>query len=122
MSTQLALSLLKKNIIIFFCRETPTSPWITFTAKFGPLGRLFHPSRPLAYSLGLLFQVYNLDRNLTQFRPSEFQSKTSSTAQNESLDMLQQENVKDISQMCFDHLENQCLKERPFHIAMLEIL
>ena len=35
----------------FFFRETPTSPWVPFRAKFRPLGRLFRPSRPLAWSL-----------------------------------------------------------------------
>ena len=44
------VSLKKKK---FFFRETPTSPWAPFRAKFRPLGRLFRPSRPLAWSLGL---------------------------------------------------------------------
>ena len=35
----------------FFFRETPTSPWVPFRAKFRPLGRLFRPSCPLAWSL-----------------------------------------------------------------------
>ena len=35
----------------FFFRETPTSPWVPFRAKFRPLGRLFRPIRPLAWSL-----------------------------------------------------------------------
>ena len=39
----------------FFFRETPTSPWVPFRAKFRPLGRLFRPSRPLAWSLLLTF-------------------------------------------------------------------
>ena len=42
------MSLPKK---IFFFRETPISPWVSFRAKFRPLGQLFGPSRPLAYSL-----------------------------------------------------------------------
>ena len=41
----------KKKKIFFFFRETPTSPWVPFRAKFRPLGRLFRPSRPLAWSL-----------------------------------------------------------------------
>ena len=38
----------KKYIFFFFFffRETPTSPWVSFRAKFRPLGRLFRPSRP----------------------------------------------------------------------------
>ena len=42
---------LKKKKKNFFLRETPTSPWVPFRAKFRPLGRLFRPSRPLAWSL-----------------------------------------------------------------------
>ena len=41
----------KKKNFFFFFRETPTSPWVPFRAKFRPLGRLFRPSRPLAWSL-----------------------------------------------------------------------
>ena len=48
----------KKEFFIFF-RETPASPWVPFRAKFPPLGLLFRPSRPLAYSLrGLLILQY----------------------------------------------------------------
>ena len=42
-----------KWVSLFFFRETPTSPWVPFRAKFRPLGRLFRPSRPLAWSLAL---------------------------------------------------------------------
>ena len=38
----------------FFFRETPTSPWVPFRAKFRALGRLFRPIRPLAWSLCLM--------------------------------------------------------------------
>ena len=41
----------KKKNFFFFFRETPTSPWVPFRVKFRPLGRLFRPSRPLAWSL-----------------------------------------------------------------------
>ena len=41
----------KKKKKFFFFRETPTSPWVPIRAKFWPLGRLFRPSRPLAWSL-----------------------------------------------------------------------
>ena len=34
-----------------FFRETPTSTWVSFRAKFRTLGRLFCPSHPLAWSL-----------------------------------------------------------------------
>ena len=40
-----------------FFRKTPTSPWVPFRAKFWPLGRLFHPSRPLAWSLPGIIHV-----------------------------------------------------------------
>ena len=36
---------------VFFFRETPTSPFAQFRVKFWPLGQLFRPSRPLAWSL-----------------------------------------------------------------------
>ena len=42
----------------FFFRETPTSPWVPFRAKFWPLGRLFRPSRPLAWSLRIFSDIY----------------------------------------------------------------
>ena len=47
--------------------------------------------------------MYNLNRNLTQFRPSEIQAEElqpSLTAQNGSLNIRQSENVKDLSQKC----------------------
>ena len=44
------MSLPKKKKFFFF-RETPTSPWVPFRAKFRPLGRLFSLSCPLAWSL-----------------------------------------------------------------------
>ena len=47
----------KKKIFFFFfffLRETPTSPWVPFRAKFRPPGRPFRPSRPLAWSLSYL--------------------------------------------------------------------
>ena len=37
----------KKNLF----RETPTSPWVPFRGKFRPLGPLYNPSHPLAWSL-----------------------------------------------------------------------
>ena len=40
----------KKSFFFFFLRETSTSLWVPFWAKFQPLGRLFRPSCPLAYS------------------------------------------------------------------------
>ena len=42
------MKILKK---IFFFRETLTSPWAEFRAKFRPLGRLFCPNRPLGWAL-----------------------------------------------------------------------
>ena len=42
---------LPKKKYFFFFRETPTSPWVPFRAKFRLLGRPFRPSRPLAWSL-----------------------------------------------------------------------
>ena len=48
------ISLPKK---ITFFMETPTSPWVPFSVKFRPLGRLFCPSCPQAYSLVLLFAL-----------------------------------------------------------------
>ena len=44
------MSLPKKYIYIF--RESSTSPWVPFKAKFRCLGRQFCPSLPLAHSLG----------------------------------------------------------------------
>ena len=41
----------KKIFFFFFFRETHTSPWVPFRAKFRPPGRPFRPSRPLAWSL-----------------------------------------------------------------------
>ena len=46
----------------FFFRETSTSPWVPFRAKFRPLGRLFRPSRPLAWSL-----IWYLNVNIFQY-------------------------------------------------------
>ena len=46
----------KKN---FFFSETPTSPWVPFRAKFRPLGQVFHPSRPLAWSLSFAPRIWN---------------------------------------------------------------
>ena len=46
-----------------------------------------------------MFQGTNLNRNLTQFRHSEIQYKPSPTARNGSLDMQQEENDKDLSQV-----------------------
>ena len=36
----------KKKKKYFFFRETPTSPWDQYRAKFRPLGRVFRPNRP----------------------------------------------------------------------------
>ena len=47
-----------------------------------------------------------MNRNLTQFRPSEIQCKPSPMARNDRMDMRLSENVKDLSQVCFDRLEN----------------
>ena len=44
----------KKKFFFFFFRETPTSPLVPFRAKFRPLGRLFRPIGPLAWSLVLM--------------------------------------------------------------------
>ena len=58
---------------------------------------------PLKCYRGPIFQMYNLNRNLTQFRPSEIQAEElqpSLTAQNGSLNIRQSENVKDLSQKC----------------------
>ena len=55
----------KKNFFFFFFfRETPTSPWVPFRAKFRPLGRLFRPSRPLAWSLVILLSLIASDYQL----------------------------------------------------------
>ena len=54
----------KKKIFFFFFRETPTSPWVPFRAKFRPLGRLFRPSRPLAWSLVILLSLIASDYQL----------------------------------------------------------
>ena len=50
----------KKKIFFFFFffRETTTSPWDPIRAKFRPLGRLFRPSRPLAWSLHMSLFIY----------------------------------------------------------------
>ena len=49
----------KKKIFFFFffffLRETPTSPWVPFRAKFRPLGRLFRPSRPPSLVPGFIY-------------------------------------------------------------------
>ena len=51
----------KKKKFFFLFRETPTSPCVPFRAKFWPLGRLFRPSRPLAWSLSTcLEQTFSL--------------------------------------------------------------
>ena len=51
----------KKIFFFFFFRETPTSPWVPFRTKFRPLGRLYRPSRPLAWSLKQI-NTSNLDQ------------------------------------------------------------
>ena len=53
------------------------------------------------------FQAAHLNRNFTQFRPSEIYYRPSPTAQNGSLEPATTRNVKDLSQVCFDSLENQ---------------
>ena len=52
---RMKVSVLKKK---YFFRETPTTPSIPFRVKFWPLGRLFCPSHPLAYSLVLRRGVF----------------------------------------------------------------
>ena len=38
----------------FFFRETSTSPLVPFRANFQPIGQIFLPRRPLAYSLHIM--------------------------------------------------------------------
>ena len=63
--------------------------------------------KPFKSEGGPIFQVANLNRNLTQFRPSEIHYLRDPTAWNGSLDMWQTRNVKDLSQVRFDRLEKQ---------------
>ena len=60
---RMKLSLPKKTFFFFFGGggggESPTSPWVLFRTKFRLLGPLFHPSRPLAYSLKRLASEHN---------------------------------------------------------------
>ena len=60
---------------------------------------------PFKCDRGPVFQVTNLNRNLTQFRLSEIQYRPRPSARNATT-----RNVKVISQVCFDHLANQILK------------
>ena len=55
----------KKKNFFFFFRETPTSLWVPFRAKFRPLGRLFRPSRPLAWSLYIDHVSYHASVGIT---------------------------------------------------------
>ena len=58
--------------------------------------------KPFTCDRGPIFQVANLNRNLTQFRPSEINYLLDPTARNGKT-----RNVKDISQVCFDRLQKQ---------------
>ena len=59
----------KKKIFFFFFffRETPTSPWVPFRAKFRPPGRPFRPSRPLAWSL--ISSHFSCENHLEEVNP-----------------------------------------------------
>ena len=46
-----------------------------------------HTWKPFKCDRGPIFQVANLNRNLTQFRPSDIHYQQDPTAQNGSLDM-----------------------------------
>ena len=63
--------------------------------------------KPFKCDRGLIFEVSNLNRNLTQLRPKETQYQPSPMIRSDSLDMSQSENAKDLSPVCFDRLENQ---------------
>ena len=56
----------------FFFRETPTSPWVPFRAKFRPLGRLFRPSRSLAWSLYLNTYEWPIPKRESSFQTKHF--------------------------------------------------
>ena len=62
----------KKIFFFFFFRETPTSPWVPFRAKFRPLGRLFRPSRPLAYTENAQLSTLSLEKVNIILRPEFF--------------------------------------------------
>ena len=54
-----------------------------------------------------IFQVANLNRNRTQFRPSETHCQPDPAERNGSLRHVTTRNVKDLSKMCFDRLVMQ---------------
>ena len=62
--------------------------------------------KPFKCDRGPIFQVANLNRNLSQFMPSEIHYLRDPTARNGSLDVTTR-NVKDLSQVCFDQSEKQ---------------
>ena len=59
---------LPKIFFLFFnfFRETPTSPWVPFRAKFWPLWWPFSPSRPLALSPWKISAVYKYKQAIAQ--------------------------------------------------------
>ena len=63
---------------------------------------------------GRIFQVINLNRNLTQFRPSEIYCQPDRTGQNCIFRHV-------VTKICVDRLEKQP-KKAGFHQAKLEIL
>ena len=63
--------------------------------------------KPFKCDRGPIYQVTNLNRNLRQLRPSEIHCQPDPTERNGSLRHVTTRNVKDLSKMCFDHLEKQ---------------
>ena len=57
--------------------------------------------------MGPIFQVANLNRNRTQFRPSETPCQPDPTERNGSLWHVTTRNVKDLPKMCCDVLVKQ---------------
>ena len=55
---------------------------------------------------GPIFQVANLNRNFTWFRPLEIHYQPDTTARNGSLD-IENQKMKDLPQVSFDRLEKQ---------------
>ena len=64
---------------------------------------------PFKCDRGPIFQVTNLNRNLTRFRPSEIHCQPDPTGRNGSLRHVTTRNVKDLSKISFEFRPIVCL-------------